>query len=60
MGASREPDGMTIPVEYQALMERLEWLEDLRDSKAFAEKLARGEEEAIPVPRSNPASARAR
>ena len=35
--------------EYEALIERLEWLEDLRDSKTFAEKLARGEEEAIPV-----------
>ena len=30
-------------------MERLDLLEDLRDSKAFGEKLARGEEEVIPV-----------
>lgn len=46
----REPAFAVIPYdEYQALMERLEWLEDLRDSKAFAEKLGRGAEEAIPA-----------
>ena len=48
--SERKPAFAVIPYdEYQALMERLEWLEDLRDSNAFAEKLARGEEEAIPV-----------
>ena len=48
--SEREPAFAVIPYDdYQALMERLEWLEDLRDSKTFAEKLARGEEEAIPV-----------
>ena len=42
----REPAFAVIPYdEYRALMERLEWFEDLRDSKAFEEKLARGEEE---------------
>ena len=46
----REPAFAVIPYdEYRALMERLEWLEDLRDSKTLAEKLARGEEEVIPV-----------
>ena len=46
----REPAFAVIPYdEYRALMERLEWLEDLRDSKAFEEKLAQGEEEVIPV-----------
>jgi len=46
----REPAFAVIPYdEYQALMERLDLLEDLRDSKAFGEKLARGEEEVIPV-----------
>ena len=48
--SDQEPAFAVIPYdEYQALMERLEWLEDLRDGKAFAEKLARGEEEVIPV-----------
>ena len=48
--SDREPAFAVIPYdEYQALMERLDLLEDLRDSKAFGEKLARGEEEVIPV-----------
>lgn len=46
----REPAFAVIPYdEYRALMERLEWFEDLRDSKAFEEKLARGEEEEVPA-----------
>ena len=48
--SDREPAFAVIPYdEYRALMERLDLLEDLRDSKAFGEKLARGEEEVIPV-----------
>lgn len=48
--SEREPAFAVIPYdEYQALIERLEWLEDLRDSKAFTEKLSRGEEEVIPA-----------
>ena len=46
----REPAFAVIPYdEYRALMEGLEWFEDLRDSKAFEEKLARGEEEVVPA-----------
>ena len=48
--SDREPAFAVIPYdEYRVLMERLDLLEDLRDSKAFGEKLARGEEEVIPV-----------
>ncbi len=44
--SDRKPAFAVIPYdEYRALMERLEWLEDLRDNKAFEEKLVRGEEE---------------
>ena len=46
----REPAFAVIPYdEYRALMERLEWFEDLRDSKAFEEKLAHREEEVVPA-----------
>ncbi len=48
--SDREPAFAVIPYdEYRVLMERLDLLEDLRDSNAFGEKLARGEEEVIPV-----------
>lgn len=48
--SDREPAFAVIPYdEYRALMERLEWLEDLRDSEAFEAKLARGDEEVIPA-----------
>lgn len=48
--SEREPAFAVIPYDdYQALVERLEWLEDLRDSEAIAERLARGEEEVIPA-----------
>ena len=48
--SDREPAFAVIPYdEYRALIERLEWFEDLRDSKAFEEKLVRGEEEVVPA-----------
>ena len=48
--SDREPAFAVIPYDkYRALMERLEWFEDLHDSKAFEEKLARGEDEVVPA-----------